>query len=126
MSEKILKNIHCLDPWFKKRFKKLTYYLAVFVVILFFISPYSVRIVWAFLLNFIFNNPITYINLFSQKIGKNISVLVMMIFYLSIFGVYAISYKFLRLFKTSDYKVSSTWVQLSQQVTDNKHYYHPF
>ena len=93
MSQEILKKIHNVDPWIKVLPDRVVYRIAQIILIVFLLSPYWLRIFWAFLLNILLNSPLIYINMFTAKIGKRINAVVLSIFYLTFFAIYALAYK---------------------------------
>lgn len=88
-----LGRIHHINPQFNLRFDRPLYYAGAAVTALAFVSPYSLRILLALLLNIFFNRPTVYAQLFAEKIGRRLGLLLLDACYVSIVGVYALAYR---------------------------------
>ena len=95
-SKEILKKIHNTDPWIKLLPDAVIIKIAFAVTVLMFFSSYWLRIFWAFFLNLIFNSPKVYASAFGEFIGKRMNALILSIFYLTLFALYALPFKYLR------------------------------
>lgn len=107
-TEKIVQSIHSSESWLKMFSDKVIYPLAFVVVLVTFISPYSVRIFWAFFLNVFFNAPKTYLTIISKAIGETMNGVVLRIAFFTFFGIYAVIYK---LVKWKRPMSKSTWAK---------------
>jgi hypothetical protein len=110
-TDKIVQNIHSSESWLKMCSDKVIYPLAFVVVFVTFISPYSVRIFWAFFLNIFFNAPKTYLTIISKAIGQTMNGIVLRICYFTLFGIYAVLYKSINLIIWKRSMSKSTWVK---------------
>lgn len=91
--------IHNIDRKFNAVFTWPIYYFAKAVTVINFLLPYSLRIVFAFLINIFFNRPVVYLNFFAKKIGKKVNFVVTGIIYFTLFGVYAVLYRFVHVWR---------------------------
>lgn len=107
-TEKIVQSIHSSESWLKMFSDKVIYPLAFVVVLVTFISPYSVRIFWAFFLNIFFNAPKTYLTIVSKAIGETMNGVILRVFFFTLFGIYAVIYK---LIKWKRPMSKSTWAK---------------
>lgn len=110
-TEKIVQNIHASQSWLKMCSDKVIYPLAFVVVFVTFISPYSVRIFWAFFLNIFFNAPKTYITILSKVIGETMNGIILRVFFFTFFGIYAVMFKLFTLTKWRRSMSKSTWAK---------------
>ncbi len=125
MSEKILKNIHNTDPWISKKYTSwLAYPVAKVTVLLMFISPYRVRILLAFTLNFLFNSPMNYLNLIAKNIAKHMNFVFLTVFHFTIFGVYSLLYKFFSNITRAGKKKDSTWITIPENESEDERIYY--
>lgn len=85
--------IHHINSRFNRVFDVPIFYAATFVTFLNLLLPYSLRTVLAFLINIFFNRPVVYLNFIAEKISKRINLLVLAVFYFTLFGLYSIGYK---------------------------------
>lgn len=91
---------------------------AVTTLILF-VSPYWLRTLIAFVVNFLFNRPIIYHFYFFEKIGKKMNTVVVSVFYFFIFGVYAVVIQLLQ--KKVD--THSVWKASVEELAQEDHYF---
>lgn len=89
-SQDILKKIHNTDPWIKIFSDKTIAHIAYFVVVLMYISPYWIRIFWAFSLNLIFNSPKVYWAAFGKFVGKRMNAVMVTLLYIFFLGTYSL------------------------------------
>ena len=122
MARGAFERIHHIDSRFNKIFSKPLYYAAMLVTVINFLSPYSLRIALAFLINIFFNRPVVYLSLFAQKIGKKINFIVIGIFYFTVMGLYACAYKFFGLMNRQKNK-SSRWITSKTEKSLEDYYY---
>lgn len=94
-SQDILKKIHNTDPWIKIFSENTIAHIAYVIVVLMYISPYWIRIFWAFSLNMIFNSPKVYWATFGKFVGKKMNALMVTALYLFVLGIYSVLVSFL-------------------------------
>jgi len=100
-SIEIMQRIHHVDPWIKVLGSRPLYWFAQVVVTLVFFSTYGMRLFWAFGLNFFFNSPMVYLGYFSQRIALPLNRLVMGMFYLTFFALYALPFRIFEALRSS-------------------------
>jgi len=108
-TEKIIRSIHASESWLKMCSDRVIYPIAFVVVLVTFLSPYSIRIFWAFFLNIFFNAPRTYLTILSKTIGHTMNGIILRVFYLTLFGIYAVLYQFVNLIMGKRSQEKSTW-----------------
>lgn len=112
-TEKIIRSIHASESWLKMCSDKVIYPIAFVVVFVTFISPYGVRIFWAFFLNIFFNAPKTYLIIISKIIGQTMNGIILRVFYLTLFGIYAVMYQIMNLIQGKRTAAKSTWTTVT-------------
>lgn len=125
MPESAFEKIHHINRRFNRVFSKPVYYFAKAVTIINFVLPYSLRIVFAFVINLFFNRPIIYLNFFAKKIGKNINFVVISFFYIVALGVYAVFYRFFLLWRSGgrERRGWSDVIDVQQDGSIEDHFY---
>lgn len=114
--------IHHINPVFNRIFSIPIYVGAVLVTVVFFFSPYWLRIGLSFLINIFFNRPLVYLNYGARFIAKPINRAVMSIFYFLGVGIYALSLRMVRRFRPPR-AGDSMWVKSQDASQLNDLYY---
>lgn len=110
--------IHHVNQAFNKFFEWPLVTVGFFISVINLCSPYYVRVALAFLINIFFNRPLIYLNYIGEFVSKRLSWIFITLFYVTIFGFYALIYKII--FKN---KTLSTWEKVPAEKDSDNYYY---
>lgn len=102
-----IEKIHHINTTFNRRFSGVLYYAGAFVTLLFLIFPYTLRTALAFFVNIFFNRPQVYLG-YLRIIGREMSIVPMLVLYIVGIGVYAIFLQVANVFRKRNSK--TRWV----------------
>ena len=115
MSKQAFEKIHNIDSRFNKIFHWPLFMASFLVTAINYLTPYSVRLILAFLVNIFFNRPYIYVSLLGKFVGEKMNYVIYTLFYLIIIGCYSLAYQFFRLLKRR--KKDSNWVENNEELS---------
>ena len=116
--QKIMERSHHLNLRLNKVFSLPLFAAGFVMTVVLFLSPYWLRTMIAFITNILFNRPLTYHFYFFEKLGKKMNGIVLFIFYIFIFGIYAALIQVFRKKTTGN----STW-EVAEALDAESHFY---